>query len=431
MGYNLVLLLFTIFFLPWLFPVLQLIPKRRKTFWPRMGWCTYSWEKQPSRNAGSVIWIHALSVGEVNAAQSLIRRIIALKEKFTIYLSVSTLSGYQTAARLFSDKPVYLTYFPYDWLWSVRRVAKKIQPDLVILVETDIWPNFLREMNRCLVPVCLANVRLSDRTWTWCRRLAGTAETLFSCFAFIGVQSERDYNRFLRMGIKANRLCVTGNIKFDVPHPSDNYNSVSILEAALKRAPQVQVIVAGSTHEGEEEVLIDILQQAKKQYPQLLMIIAPRDPGRAGRVLKSAVTRGVRGQPLSMVLPTENVLPPDLLVVDCFGVLSVLYRLADICFIGGSLAAQGGHNPIEPAIWGKPIVFGPDMRDFRQIAAWLIKGEGALQVNTVDELQAMLMLLLEDTNRAKKMGLKARQVYHRHQGAVERTLACFGLIDQA
>lgn len=430
--YNLGLLFLFILGLvcsPWLVPLMNQIPKRRRTFGPRMGWCTYSWEKQPQGRQGARIWIHALSVGEVTAAQPLVARLMAQQDQ-TLYLSVSTLGGYQTARRLYAGLPVRLLFFPYDWPWAVKAVAGKIRPNLVVLVETDIWPNFLWEMQGRCIPVCLANVRLSDKTWFWYRRLAPAARTLFSGFGRIAVQTERDRKRFVNLGIDPGRVCVTGNIKFDVPYRPRGDDAAAALAVKLGSSRELKVIVAGSTHEGEETVLIQAFARLKSSRPDVILVIAPRDPRRAVKILKLAASHGLGVHKLSNPALADHLMPGELIVVDCFGVLVGLYDLADLTYVGGSLVAQGGHNPLEPAACGKPVLFGPDMRDFRQIADWLVQGGAAVQVESSEALYEKISALLEDGEAANAMGARARRIYLRHRGAVQRTLACFDLLNE-
>ena len=428
--YNLFLLVLGAGCFCWLAPLVRLKAKRRDTFGPRMGWCAYAWEGQGVPDQGRRIWIHALSVGEVTASQAMVRHLLA-KGDHSLFLSASTLSGYQTARRLYAGLPVRLAYFPYDWLWAVRAVASKIKPDLALLVETDIWPNFIWEMERRGVPVCLANIRLSDQAWRWYRRLAPVAKVLFGGFARIAVQTEKDRRRILHLGIDPARVCVTGNIKFDVRYAPPGHDAVTTLGATLKGFPGLKVFVAGSTHEGEETFLVQTLVRVKRRQPGVLLIIAPRDPGRAGRILKLSAEQGIMAHRMSNPDLVDRILPGHLVVVDSLGLLMDLYSLSDLAYVGGSLVSQGGHNPLEPAACAKPVLFGPDMRDFRQIAAWLIRGGGARQVDAVETLTSAAAALLSDDELARDMGERARQVYLGHRGAVERTLACFGLIDGA
>lgn len=414
---------------PWLAPLMNKMPKRRRTFGPRMGWCAYPWEKQTRGRQGARIWVHALSVGEVTAAQPLVAQLLAQTDP-TLYLSVSTLGGYQSARQLYAGQPVHLLFFPYDWLWAVRTVAGKIRPSLVVLVETDIWPNFLWEMQGRGIPVYLANIRLSDKTWFWYSRLAPVARGLFSVFSRIAVQTEHDRRRFIRMGIDPGKICVTGNIKFDVRYQPKGDDAVAALAVKLDRFRDLKVIVAGSTHEGEEAVLIQTFARLKISRPDVLLVIAPRDPRRAVNILNLAASHGVGAHKLSISASAGQVMPGELIVVDRFGVLIDLYDLADLAFVGGSLVPQGGHNPLEPAACGKPVLFGPDMRDFRQIAAWLVQGGAAFQVGGGEALFEKIAALLEDGETTQAMGALARRIYKRHRGAVQRTLACFDLLNE-
>lgn len=373
------------------------------------------------------LWVHALSVGEVLAAQPLVERICERHPELRIVLTVSTLSGFEIALQRFKEQPVDLAFFPYDWIWSVRVVADKIDAQAVILMETDIWPNFLAEMKRRNVPVYMVNMRISDSAWKSYRRLKWGAAKVFGAFAKICVQTQKDARRLSRLGVAPERLNVTGNIKFDSVAMSVNNGIEAKWRQKLPLAHAPKVIVAGSTHDGEETIVLDAFAALKKENRAVGLIIAPRDANRSQHVLDMCATKGLTAKRLSQ-LPSEKVSPSiEIIVVDYIGVLKELYSIANVAFVGGSLVNEGGHNPLEPAIFGKPIVFGPDMRDFRQIATWLLQAGGARRVSHQGELVKVLSQILDSDRLATALGDQAQQVVLLHQGATHKTIDTLNL----
>jgi 3-deoxy-D-manno-octulosonic-acid transferase len=425
--YNTVVITGLLAALPLLLPLVIVSRKRRKTWLQRMGWwrsCRHSSHKGINR---ARLWVHGLSVGEVLAAQSLVEGIMARYPELQVVFTASTLTGFQTASRLFAGGSVAVAYFPYDLIWSVRAAADMIDARAVILVETDIWPNFLSEMNRRKTPVFMVNMRLSDNAWKNWRRFKWMAGKLFGAFEKICVQTQHDARRMIGLGVVPKQLCVTGNIKFDgVAMPADNAVEIHWRQQLQIEAGQ-PVIVAGSTHDGEEQLLLDALATLKRQGKRVCLILAPRDPDRTRMVLAMCGKMGLDAGRLSQVTGAESNRPDDVVIVDVLGVLKELYSLAHVAFVGGSLVEQGGHNPLEPAIFGKPVVFGPDMRDFRQIADWLLQSGGARQVSDPAGLVEALSEIVDNACLAASMGDRARQVVLVHQGAVARTMKFLNL----
>ncbi len=402
--------------------------KRRSTVRQRLGCWRYPWQSSLQEKPRVKIWVHALSVGEVTAAQPLVEMVKDQHPELKIIFSVSTLTGYQTACRLFADDQIDLAYFPYDLIWSVRTMADKIDARAVVLVETDIWPNFLAEMKRRNVPIYLVNLRLSDGAWKSFRRFKWFAGKLFGAFDMICVQTPRDARRLIGLGIAKERLCVTGNIKFDGVSMAAEGHAAANWRKKLPLTSTRQIVVAGSTHDGEELFLLDALLSIIKEDRMVCLIIAPRNPNRAKDVLKLSENKGLTALRLSELLDGTMNHCPDVIVVDFIGALKELYSLADVSFVGGSLVKEGGHNPLEPAIFGRPVVFGPDMRDFRHIAAWLLHAGGARQVSDRKQLAKVFSQLLNDPQLAASMGERARQVVLLHQGAVMRTVKSLELM---
>jgi 3-deoxy-D-manno-octulosonic-acid transferase len=419
-AYNLLLGAFFMIGLPILVPLIVTTAKWRRIVRQRLALWTYPWETQTKSGRRCTIWIHALSVGEVTAAKPLIDQLRREGRYDRIVVSCTTLTGFNTAREILEG--CSLCFFPFDWIGAVRRMVDKIDPCQMIIIETDLWPNFLHIMKRRKVPVFLANVRLSDKTYAAYRRLRPAVGILYGALSKIAVQSEGDRQRFLRLGMPAERLRVTGNIKFDAPDQTLDHAALEQWRRHLSIAPPDKVILAGSTHPGEERMLLDAFGRLTPPLQGVCrLIIAPRDPRRTEEILRLARSLGFSVQSLSALVPGAP--PPQVVVINRLGVLGTLYGLAHIAFVGGSLAPCGGHNPLEPAAWGKAILFGPDMRDFVHIAQWLLNAGAAQQVVDDRSLARVLAELLADPATAQAMGHRAVAVFKMHKGAVQRTLS--------
>jgi 3-deoxy-D-manno-octulosonic-acid transferase len=429
--YNGMLLAGVILLLPFIVYTMTTTSKRRHTFRQRMGWCGAPWSNDSDRSTDKCIWVHALSVGEVLAARPMVSRLRQLRPDSRICFTASTFTGFQTAWQLFGkDRQIGLAYFPYDWIGAVRRVVSQINPRLVVLTETDIWPNFLMEMHRRRIPVSLVNLRLSESSWRNYRRFGWAARYIFSGFDKIAVQNQLDMNRLISFGIDRNNIFVTGNIKFDGAAPQRPADSAAQWKSKLNIPAGTGVLVAGSTHPGEESLLLEILRSLGRCGAAPILILAPRDPLRSEEVVTSCGAFGLGADLMTSVLNSslEAHPCPPVVVVDTIGVLKELYSVADVAFVGGSLVPCGGHNPLEPAVWGKPVLFGPDMRDFALISRLLLEAGAAQQVGSTRELLQAVKSLLVDPQLAGKMGRRGLEVVEKHKGSVLKTLKYLELI---
>lgn len=414
---------------PLLLALVARTAKRRKTFFQRMGWRRYPWQRDGQGPKKQRIWVHALSVGEVLAAQPLITRLMTSNRNAELFFTTSTLTGYQTAGRLFKASSVHLGYFPYDWIGAVRRVTDMIDPTHVIIAETDIWPTFLWEMKRREVPVFLVNLRISDRTWKNYIRFKWVAGKLYEAFDRVCVQTQTELDRLHALGVAPDRICMTGNLKFDGYALPIDAKSILSWYHRMKVHKDHRIIVAGSTHEGEEAMLCDVIKSLKSKKYDVSLIIAPRDPGRSPSLRSLFLKNGFQCEFLSDVKKEKAGHWPQVLIVDAIGELKAIYRIAFMAFVGGSLVPAGGHNPLEPAFWGKPVLFGEDMRDFAVIADDLTNGGGAVRVKDAANLEAAFIHLLENPAAAAAMGDNALHTMELHKGAVERTLSFLRIED--
>lgn len=407
-----------------LFSLLYLFSeKRRATLLPRFGFQDIEVSAQKKKT----IWIHALSVGEVNSALPFVRVLNKRYPDIRIVFSASTQTGFNTARKTYL-KPTnpnadQLIYFPFDVGFAIDRVVQKIQADAVVLIETDVWPWFVKKMKNQNIPVVLINARLSKRSLKGYQWAAAAGLNFHRDLAQIMVQSRLDKDRFERLGIDEQKISITGNLKFDQTIQPVDSNTNKNLKQMCGLPDKSIVFLAGSTHAGEEEILGAVFKNVKQVMPELVMIIVPRDPNRGAKINDALNRMGLASVLLSQV--TENIgVEHDhcIVIVDSIGILTKLYAVCQIAFIGGSMVSQGGHNPLEAAVFSKPLLFGRDMSDFVWIAQTLLDNGGAKEVASQEEMEQQLIRIIKDPVLAQQMGEKNRQVYTGHSGAAERTL---------
>lgn len=366
------------------------------------------------------LWVHALSVGEVASSRALV---FGLRERYpqaTLIFSATTRSGLTYARETLGSTVDRVIPFPYDFYWSVRRALGLVHPDLFILVETDFWPNLLGQLARRKVPALLVNGRISAAGFRNYQRLRFLFAPLFNSFCLLSMQTEGDAEQMRQLGVAPQRVESLGNLKYAVLPEQESAETVR-QRFAIPQGRRVWV--AGSTHPGEEAVLFGVFARLIERFPDLFLIPAPRDVARAGELLDLAHNQGLKaGLRSASRLPGVN-----LLILDTLGELATLYGVAEVAFIGGSLVEERGHNPLEPAALGKPVLFGPHMEDFAEISHDLVACGAAVQVADEGELSAQMLSWLTDQALAQAAGAKGRAlVAERQQGVVERYLATVG-----
>lgn len=366
------------------------------------------------RQKGPWWWVHAVSLGEVKAIETFLRKAPA-HARAQIVLSVVTPEAIAYAVENKVAQEIIAA--PIDLPWVVRRVFKEIRPQLFISVESEFWPNFLREAKRSGARVALINGRLSERSFKSYSRIRRVMQALWDCFDLWAVRQEQDAVRFRSLGAPAGKIQVTGNLKYDSPIDSGSSEPVGRTE---RSAP---VVVLGSTREGEEGQLLPVLQKLRAQWPELKVIWAPRHLDRISELETLLTAQGLACRRKSALgAADQNGHPPTNILWDTMGDLLEAYRQADVAVVGGSFVPKGGQNPIEPAALRLPVVFGPSMDNFHGIADALVENGGARQVTLV-ELKDCLDDLLKNPDARRTMGEKARQTVENEQGATQRTLA--------
>ncbi|MGX9728096.1 MAG: 3-deoxy-D-manno-octulosonic acid transferase [Candidatus Electronema sp. VV] len=358
---------------------------------------------------GPVIWIHALSVGEVTSALPLVKAIRESIRPAVLVFSATTRSGKELAERLIAPHADFILFSPLDFPCAVRRYLDAIRPSCFILVETDFWPNWLRQLRRRQIPAMLVNGRISEKSFAAYRRFALFFKPMFRCFRLLSMQTAQDRDKMLALGIPTERLACFGNLKYDLPARQTAPHDLAA--AAHDHRP---VWVCGSTHPGEEELIFAAFK--KLAGLPLRLIIAPRKIERGGELLKLARSFG-----LNAVLRSSDDVGAEscVLILDTIGELAGCYSLARLAFIGGSLVDEGGHNPIEAAAQGVPVLFGPHTEDFAEIARDLLDCGGA-KVVTAETLAETAASILSDDALHTAMSGAARDLVERQRGGVER-----------
>ncbi|MGA3130736.1 MAG: 3-deoxy-D-manno-octulosonic acid transferase [Terracidiphilus sp.] len=365
-----------------------------------------------------LIWVHAVSVGEVLAVTRLVKALDAALPEYFVAISTTTRTGQALARERFGANRVF--YCPLDLPWAMRAYLNALKPRILVLAETEFWPNLLNGCFRRGIPVAVVNARISDRSWPRYQMLRRLWKPLLGRLGAVLAQSEIDAERLLAIGCAHERVAVAGNLKFDV-RAAEEAEATRLLKAS---ATGLRFVVAGSTLEGEEAALLDAWAQLLSTDAQLAMVLAPRHPERFAAVAALLERSGNRWTRRSewMTKPAEPLRPGEIVLLDSIGELASVYSLASVAFVGGSLVPAGGHNPLEPAQFGVPIVMGPHYANFVAITDSL-REHDALRIAAKEDLAAVLGELLRDRRAAEAMGARAREVFERQAGATERCVA--------
>lgn len=363
---------------------------------------------------GPVVWFHAASVGEVNLVKPLIARLKTSKPALRFHVSVNTMAGRENAEKAFPGIPT--SYYPLDVSWMVGRALDRVKPAAVVLVELEVWPNFTRACAKRGIPVGVVNGRMTERSFRRYRRFRGLFGAAFRSLAAAGAQSEESAARLRELGASTS---VTGNLKYDAAIGFDPAEEERRWRSDLGLG-DAPLLVGGSTHDPEEKILAETYRQLKRSHPALRLVVAPRHLERADEVKKAIESVGVPCYKRSQITappPSDGVV-----LLDTVGELSRLYAAATAVFIGGTFCARGGQNMLEPAALGKPIVSGPSLANFREIAGTLVEAGGMRVFDNPVEMGAALGQLLKEPERAKTAGERARAAVEAGRGAIEATL---------
>ncbi|WP_455865005.1 lipid IV(A) 3-deoxy-D-manno-octulosonic acid transferase [Pantoea agglomerans] len=385
-------------------------PAYRKRWAERYGYC-----------AGKVkpdgILLHSVSVGETLAAVPLVRALRHRYPSMPITVTTMTPTGSERAASAFG-KDVHHVYLPYDLPGSMNRFLDNVNPRLVIIMETELWPNMIALLHKRKIPLVIANARLSERSAKGYKKLGKFMQRLLQRIALIAAQNQEDGERFISLGLKRSQLTVTGSLKFDISVTPE----LAARAITLRRqwAPRRPVWIATSTHDGEESIILDAHRKLLTRFPNLLLILVPRHPERFSTARELTQKAG-----LSYTLRSSGEIPSgstQVVIGDTMGELMLLYGIADVAFVGGSLVDRGGHNPLEAAAHAIPVLMGPYTLNFKDICAKLQQADGLITVTDADSLDKEIGTLLTDEDYRLYYGRHAVEVLHQNQGALQRLL---------
>ncbi|WP_437224299.1 3-deoxy-D-manno-octulosonic acid transferase [Planctomicrobium sp. SH661] len=397
--------------------------KRVRTGKYKSGWGQKLLGRLPVSDAGGAkrVWLHAVSVGEVLQLRQIVERLQRARPETRIFISTTTETGHAVAKEKFPECDV--AFFPLDFSWSVRNALERVKPDLIVLVELELWPNFILAAAARGIPLVLINGRLSARSFRGYSRIRPLVRRLLRCFRIIATQTEEYHERFVKLGASESTTLVTGSIKFDGVMTNPHHPRTLELAKWMGINEDAPVFVAGSTQAPEEAYALEAYSSLRKSYPELRMILVPRHPER-GREVAELITRHgfpVLQRSTGQVLTPSSEIPPVGLL-DTVGELGACWGLADVAFVGGSFTSRGGQNMLEPAAFGAAVCFGPNTWNFKQIVELLHARQAAVTVNSADELQEFVHRMLQDPAAATAMGERARELILAQQGATDRTV---------
>lgn len=406
--YNLLLIFVLLITLPALPLVLLLGRRYRDGFAQRWGF--YSKAVCRSFAAAKPLWIHAASVGEVRSAEPLVRELKARRPERKVLLSTFTATGNRIARQIPGvDTAIYL---PLDFPWAVRRALSAFEPAILIIIETEIWPNLLRGAFGRGIPVVLLSGRISEKAFARYSIVRAFFRRVLELFSVLGMQSPADAARAAKLGAEENKVSVVGSLKFASRNTGNRWQRILAV-----RDPSRPLVVAGSSHRGEEEILLAAFKSARSLFPRLSLVLAPRHPERFDEVEKLLQNSSFTFQRKSR-LAAEQYFAHDVLLLDSVGELPEFFAAGDIAFVGGSMVDHGGHNLLEPARFEKPVLFGPYMANFKSIAEEMKRSGAAIEVRDAAALSSALVDLLVDPGTRHRMGERASEVAGANRAAL-------------
>ena len=408
--YNIVLILLSVLLLPVIILALIIVPKFRAGFWKKLGF--YGSSKLDNKK--DTIFFHAVSVGEVNAIEALVKKTRESFPDSNIVLSTTTKTGQEIANKKLSSTVDAITYFPFDYFFSVLSFLNTYKPNRIIIAETEIWPDFVYLAKKLNIPVYIVNGRLSPHSYNGYKRFSFFFKPVLSQYAGIFMQTTGDMERILEVGANPDITRVMGNLKFDIA-PTMNGNDITKLAIELQLNGK-KMIAAASTHKGEDEIVLDAYKKVKEEFPDVKLLLAPRHPERYDAVenllKESGFSYGRRSK-------KDTFANNDILMLDTMGELMKMFSVCHLAFIGGSFSTTGGHNPLEANIWGKPVLSGSCVFNFKDIYEYLTKTKAAKISNTPDELAQDMKKLLSDKKYYAQACLDTQKIFDENKGAVK------------
>lgn len=415
--YDIILHLLLIAISPYL--LFKMISLKKYTYGLGERFGSISNEKLRRLDGGPVMWVHAVSVGETKAVMPVIKLIKKNHPGTRVLFSTITKTGQSIAGTEGAGLIDALIYYPLDLSWIVRGMVGRIKPAVYVVVEKEVWPNIIRIMKGAGVPVAVVNGTISERSFKRFLRLKFLFGDIFAMMSFFGARTEDDRRRAVEAGVNNEKAVTTGNVKFDLAPPVLDAAALSSLKCSVGEAGHGKIIVAGSTHPGEEEIILDAFAGLKSLLPDCMLIIAPRHPERFDDAESIVKKKGLTCARRTV----GGVAEADVLLLDTMGELMTVYSLGDVAVVGGSLTEGiGGHNLLEPAYFGKPVLYGPYLTTYLGMAEMLETGGGGIRVACADGLYTALKGLLTNDILRKKTGENAKMVVKANRGAVGKTV---------
>jgi len=397
-------------------------PAYRRRWAERFGLFSFSCGDKPT------LWLHAVSVGETLASVPLIKELLKQYPEYLLVITTTTPTGSERVTALFAqeiaEQKIFHVYAPYDIPLALNRFVKRIKPRLTVVMETELWPNTIHCCFIRHIPVLVANARLSEKSAKGYARLSGLTKAMLGEITVIAAQNQQDGDRFFKLGLDQHKLKVTGSIKFDLDLSIEVKQKAEALKKIWSDNNKRLVLLAASTHQGEEEIIVNAFKKWKKIIPDLLLVLVPRHPEWFSNVYQLCVDHGFKTQRRSEIQKSPEALinDIDILIGDTMGELLAFYGACDIAFVGGSLIPVGGHNLIEPAAWALPIVCGEHLFNFAEVTELLMRQNALFICETEADLEQYVETLLLGREKRKTMGLAAQKVAHENRGALQRLL---------
>ena len=408
--YNALVILLAIVLLPVILIALAAVPKFRAGFFTKLGFYkNFNLDKNKQ-----TIFFHAVSVGEVNAIEALVKKTREAFPDANIVLSTTTKTGQEIAHKKLEKTVNAITYFPFDFFFSVNSFLKAVNPDKIIIAETEIWPDFVYLANRNKIPVYIVNGRLSPNSYKGYKRFSFFFKPVLAQYKGIFMQTQGDVERILDVGAKPEITKCMGNLKFDIK-PTLNGEQITQLAQSLK-LNGARMIAAASTHKGEDEIVLNVFKELKPNFPDIKLLLAPRHPERYTKVTELLEQSGFNFGKRSNTDTFEN---NDIILLDTMGELMKMFSICHFAFIGGSFSSTGGHNPLEANIWGKPVLSGDCVFNFKDIYAFLTKTHAAKLSSTQEELKEDMLKLLSDNDFYTMACEDTHKIFVQNSGAVD------------
>lgn len=364
------------------------------------------------------IWLHAVSVGEVNLLAPIMAELLK-RGDFEFVISTTTETGFELAQKKYPNQLVFFS--PFDFSWAVRRTLRNLRPQMVLLAELELWPNWIRATRQMGIPVVVANGRLSEKSFAGYQRLSRFVRPMFQQLSLVLAQS-RDYaERFVALGTPTEKVVISGNVKFDNVDPQKGRARAAEFARRYRFDSSQQVLVGGSTQPDEEQMLLAVFEQLRAEFPELRLVLVPRHPEKTPQLEASLRKKNWSYELRSEAKPDAAASKPDVLVVDVIGELAAWWTLATVSYVGGSLGSRGGQNMIEPAAAGSLVCFGPNTQNFRDVVELLLAQQAAAVVRNEDELRELVHRALTQPRWAREIGNKGAELVLQHRGAAAKT----------